>query len=89
MYIGRHLPNENPYEDQTFVKVPQEIKFAVTNGADGKFESLTMPSGLNTGLRNLIKGWANMLQIAVPPSGQKAFKSNEVSIALGFIKITK
>ena len=79
MFVGKHSIHEDPYKNQTYVKVPQDIKFAVTNGADGKFKSLTMPSGLDTHVRNVIKGWANLLQIAVPPSDQKAFKSNEVS----------
>jgi len=80
MYIGKHLANQDPYEEQNFVKSPGQIKFSVTNGADGKFESLIIPSGFNIGLRNLIKGWANLLQVAAPPSGQMAFKTKEVSI---------
>ena len=42
MYIGKHLANEDPYEEQNFVKSPGQIKFSVTNGADGKFESLIL-----------------------------------------------
>ena len=68
MFVGAHLPKENPYKDDTKTKwtpVPQAGKFSVTFDSDGKFQSLTIPSALDqkTFIKNVIKGWANIFQV--------------------------
>ena len=81
VFVGGHLPTEDPFASTTYTKVDSNpVKFKVTLGADGKFRSLTLNSGMNIFQKNLAKGWAQNLQIDVGQisSGSKAFKSEEV-----------
>lgn len=81
MYVGGHLPTDIPYANTKFTKVGDvSIKFSVSLDSDGKFSSLTMPSGLPVFQKNLVKGWAAMLQVnsGEIKKGHLAFKSTEV-----------
>jgi hypothetical protein len=68
MFVGAHLPKELPYMDDTKTKwtpVAQGGKFSVTFNSEGKFQSLTIPSALDSKpfIKNVIKGWANIFQV--------------------------
>ena len=81
VFVGSHLPTECPFEGTTFQKVDSPpVKFKVSLDASGKFQSLTLASGMNVFQKNLAKGWAQNLQIDVGKvrAGEKAFKSDEV-----------
>lgn len=83
MFVGGHLPTEDPFENTNYVKVDMAnpVKFKVTLDSSGKFQSLTLASGMNVFQKNLAKGWAQNLQVDAGQirQGKKAFQSEEVS----------
>ena len=89
VFVGSHLPTECPFEGTTFQKVDSPpVKFKVSLDASGKFQSLTLASGMNVFQKNLAKGWAQNLQIDVGKvrAGEKAFKSDEVICLNHFVR---
>ena len=86
MFVGGHLPTEDPFENTNYVKVDMAtpVKFKVTLDSAGKFQSLTLASGMNVFQKNLAKGWAQNLQVDAGQisQGKKAFKSEEVTNSL-------
>ena len=68
MFVGAHLPKELPYMDSAKTKwtpVAKGGKFSVTFDSEGKFQSLTIPSALDSKpwMKNVMKGWANIFQV--------------------------
>ena len=83
VFVGGHLPTDNPFEKTKFEPVNDiEIKFSVELGDNGLFKSVKVPSGMPIFQKNLVKGWANQLQInaaKIKETGMPtAFKSQEV-----------
>ena len=78
MFVGKHLPKENPYQNTIF-KAPQqqETKFSVNLDSNGLVQSLVIPSGITVAVKNIIKGWAAQLQIN-GGNPDMAFKAEEV-----------
>ena len=81
MHVGGHLPTEDPFAKTTFTKVEEgKLQFSVKLDDNGIFQSLTMPSGMGTFAKNVVKGWAAQFQINAREvqKGNMAFKSQEV-----------
>ena len=82
MFVGGHLPTENPYSDAKvkWTKVEQTVKFKIDT-ENGKVKSITIPSQMSVEFKNLCKGMANMFQLNGKPfaMGESAYKSTEVS----------
>ena len=88
MYVGGHQPRENIYDKTTFKKIDGiSIYFSVSLDSNGLFQSLTIPSGMEKYQINLIKGWANQLQVNAGEirKGNLAFKSQEVKFCMDAI----
>jgi len=85
MHVGGHLPAEDPFAKTKFEPVADiEIAFSIKLDSNGLFESVKVPSGMPIFQKNIVKGWANQLQInagKIKESGfPTAFKSEEKSI---------
>jgi len=85
MHVGGHLPNEDPFANTKFEPVSDiEIAFKVMLDANGLFHCVTVPSGMPIFQKNLVKGWANQLQVNAEKIKElgmpAAFKSEEKSI---------
>ena len=81
-YVGAVDVNGNPFDSTTYTPVPAtKMTFSLTSDDDGKFKSLSVPSGLSIFQKNIIKGWATQLQINAGEirRGSKAFVSTEVT----------
>ena len=91
MFVGGHLPMEDPFENTNYIKVDMAspVKFKVTLDSAGKFQSLTLASGMNVFQKNLAKGWAQNLQVDAGKirSGEKSFKTEEVKISGGIFRV--
>jgi hypothetical protein len=82
MHVGGHDSRVSPFDSTQFKKVKDvEVSFSIALNSDGKFQSLTMPSGLTIFQKNLVKGWAAQLQInsGEIKKGNRGFVSTEVS----------
>jgi hypothetical protein len=80
-YVGAVNVHGNPFDSTTYTDVPVgPMSFSLTSDDDGKFQSLSVQSGLSIFQKNLIKGWAAQLQINAGEikRGKKAFVSTEV-----------
>ena len=87
MHVGGHLPAEDPFAKTKFEPVADiEIAFSIKLDSNGLFESVKVPSGMPIFQKNIVKGWANQLQInsgKIKESGfPTAFKSEEVNSCL-------
>merc|ERR1711899_45870 len=86
VFVGGHLPTDNPFETKAkFEPVSDmEAKFSIELGDNGLFKSLVVPSGMPIWQKNLVKGWANQLQINAASIKERgmpsAFKSEEKSL---------
>merc|ERR1711963_756742 len=84
MFVGGHLPTDDQFANTKFEPASMEIAFSVQLDSNGLFQSVTVPSGLPIFQKNLVRGWANQLQInagKISAEGMPtAFKSEEKSI---------
>jgi hypothetical protein len=84
MFVGGHLPTDDQFANTKFEPASMEIAFSVQLDSNGLFQSVTVPSGLPIFQKNLVRGWANQLQInagKISAEGMPtAFKSEEKSL---------
>merc|ERR1711899_223061 len=86
VFVGGHLPTDNPFETKAKFEPDSdiEVKFSIELGDNGLFKSLVVPSGMPIWQKNLVKGWANQLQINAASIKERgmpsAFKSEEKSL---------
>ena len=82
MYVGGHLPNEDPFTRTNFKTYPMNTKISIQLDSNGLFQSARIPSNLPIKWKNIVKGWINQFQInagKIMELGMpSAFKSEEV-----------
>ena len=82
MHVGGHLPNEDPFANTRFEADSISVAFSIQLDSNGLFQSVTVPGGIPVFLKNLVRGWANQLQVNAGKITQQglpsAFKSAEV-----------
>ena len=83
IFVGGHLPTDDQYAGTKFEAVDGvESLFSVQLDSNGLFQSVDVPAGFSIWQKNLVKGWANQLQVNAGKIQQEglptAFKSEEV-----------
>ena len=83
IFVGGHLPTDDQFADTKFDAVTGvESLFSVQLDSNGLFQSVDVPAGFSIWQKNLVKGWANQLQVNAGKIKQEglpsAFKSEEV-----------
>jgi hypothetical protein len=85
IFVGGHLPTDDQYAGTKFEAVEGvESLFSVQLDSNGLFQSVDVPAGFSIWQKNLVKGWANQLQVNAGKIQQEgfptAFKSEEKSL---------